>query len=131
MIEVLTRALEAEDGLAYAILFGSTARGTARRGSDLDVAVAYTHGRRPATLEIGSLIARLEAATGVRVDLVLIEEAPPAVAYRIFRDGRVLVRRDRTAFVARKAKAIVDYLDFRPLEQLTAAGVLSAARRGR
>jgi len=131
VIEVLTRALQAEDALAYAILFGSAARGAARTGSDLDVAVAYAHGRRPAPLEIGSLTARLEALTGARVDLVLIDEAPPGLAYRIFRDGHLLVLRDRSALVARKAKAILEYLDFRPIEELAASGVLEAARRGR
>lgn len=131
MIERLTQALQAEGDLAYAIVFGSTARGTARGGSDLDVAVSYAGRRRPATPEIGSLVARLEAATSARIDLTLIDEAPPALAYRVFRDGRTLLLRDRGALVARKAEAILEYLDFRPIEQLTASGVLAAARRDR
>ncbi len=132
MLEPLTRALEAEDGLAYAILFGSAARGTAHAGSDLDVAVAYAGGRTPEVMEIGGLVSRLEAATGgARVDLVLIDEAAPGLAYRVFRDGRALVVRDRSALVGRKAKAILEYLDFRPIEEMIANGVLAAARRGR
>jgi hypothetical protein len=54
------------------------------------------------------------------------------LAYRIFRDGHVLIERDRRALVARKARAILDYLDFKPVEDLCTAGILrAAARRGR
>ena len=35
-------------------------------------------------------------------------EAPPAVAYRVFRDGQILVVKDRRAFVERKARAILE-----------------------
>jgi hypothetical protein len=58
------------------------------------------------------------------------ERAP--LAYRIFRDGRLLVERNHAALVARKARALLDYLDFRPIEEQCAAGVLrAAAARGR
>ncbi len=36
--------------------------------------------------------------------------------------------RDRGALVSRKARAILEYLDFRPVEELCASGVLAAAR---
>jgi hypothetical protein len=59
-------------------------------------------------------------------------EAPPPLAYRIFRDGRLLVERDRRAMVARKARAVLDDLDFKPVENRCAAAILrSAAGRGR
>ena len=64
-------------------------------------------------------------------DLVLIDAAPPGLAYRVFRDGVVLVVADRAAFVERKAKAILEYLDFRWVEEACAQGVLAAAARGR
>ncbi|MEO6222950.1 MAG: nucleotidyltransferase domain-containing protein, partial [Vicinamibacterales bacterium] len=68
---------------------------------------------------------------GRAVDLVLLSDAPPALAYRVFRDGVTLVERDHSAFAQRKARAVLDYLDFRPVETLAARGVLAAAARGR
>ena len=62
------------------------------------------------------------------VDLVLMQEAPPGLAYRVFAGGRVILERDRAALVERKAQAIIDYLDFKPIEELCAGGVLAAAR---
>ena len=132
MLDALRRILEAEPGIAYALLFGSTVRGTARADSDADVAIELKPGGARDVHTLGGLVARLASAAGRPVDLVLLDEAPPPLAYRIFRDGRLVVERDHDAMVARKARALLDYLDFRPVEELCAAGVLRAAAvRGR
>ena len=106
----------------------SNARGDARQGSDVDVAIGLVPGARLSAQEIGDLVSRLESAVARTVDLVILDEAPPAIAYRVFRDGVEMVVRDRRALVDRKARAILEYLDFRPIEELCASGVLVAAR---
>ena len=132
MLDALRRILEAEPGIAYALLFGSTVRGTARADSDADVAIELKPGGARDVHALGSLAARLSSAAGRPVDLVLLDEAAPPLAYRIFRDGRLVVEHDHNAMVARKARALLDYLDFKPVEELCAAGVLrAAAARGR
>lgn len=129
MFEAIRDVLLAEPRVLYALVFGSHARGAARPDSDLDVAIGA---REPFDVrELGDLIGRLEAASGRTVDLVLLAEAPPALAYRVFRDGVVVVERDRPALVERKARAILEYLDFKPIEDLCIRGALAAARRGR
>jgi predicted nucleotidyltransferase len=127
MLDALRRILDAEPGVAYALLFGSSARGNDRVDSDVDVALALTPGTPRDVHALGALAARLESAAGRLVDLVLLDEVPPGLAYRIFRDGLVLVERDHQALVARKARALLDYLDFKPVEERCAAGVLRAA----
>jgi predicted nucleotidyltransferase len=132
MLDALRRILDAEPGVAYALLFGSSARGTQHLDSDVDVALELTAGAARNVQALGGLVARLQCAAGRRVDLVLLDEAPAPLAYRIFRDGRLLVERDHGALVARKARAILGYLDFKPVEERCAAGVLRvAAARGR
>ena len=131
-MEALQRVLADDPRVAYALLFGSGARGDTHEGSDLDVAIAFRAGVMADTHALGDLVSALEgAAGGRRIDLLLIDEAPPPVAYRAFRDGVVLVENDHRAFAARKARAILEYLDFRPVEALAARGVLSAAAHGR
>lgn len=127
MLETLRRVLEAEGGIAYALLFGSGGRGALTPASDVDVAVELRPGTPRDTATLGHLAARLESAAGRRVDLILMEEAPAPLAYRIFRDGRVLLERDHAALVERKAQAILQYLDFKPVEERCADGVLRAA----
>ena len=131
MFEALQNVLAEENRVAYAIAFGSAARGSAGAHSDLDLALGLAGDARLTAREVGSLAARLEAAAGVPVDLVLLDEAPPGLAYRVFRDGRLILARDPSALVARKARAILEYLDFQPIEELLARGALGAAARGR
>ena len=131
MIEALRRVLAQDPRIAYALAFGSSARGAARPDSDLDVAVGLAAGVHLTALDLGELASRLEDAAGKPVDLVLLDAAPPGLAYRVFRDGRTIVERDRRALVERKAKAILEYLDFQPIEELCARGALDAAAHGR
>jgi predicted nucleotidyltransferase len=81
--------------------------------------------------DLGTLIADLERAAGRPVDLVLLDEAPAPLAFRFVRDGVILLERDHRALADRKARAILEYLDFRPLEALLARGALASASRGR
>jgi hypothetical protein len=127
-MEVLRKILERDARVAYALLFGSNARGLARSSSDIDVAIGLAPGAAFSTHDFGELVSRLQSAAERPVDLVVLDEAPPAVAYRVFRDGVELMVRDRPALVERKARAIVEYLDFQPIEELCASGVLAAAR---
>lgn len=127
VIEGIREILEGDSRVAYALRFGSTARGRAHSGSDVDIAVGLVPRARLSARDVGDLVSRLESAAGRPVDLVILDEAPPALAYRVFRDPELMVR-DRTALVDRKARAILEYLDFQPIEQLCASGVLAAAR---
>ena len=126
----LRAVLEADSRIAYGILFGSKGRGTSHDRSDTDVAIGFARGATLCVTELGDLLSRLESAAGGRVDLVLLDEARPGLAYRVFRDGRVIFERDHRALVERKARAILEYLDFQPVEEAFTRGVLGAAPRG-
>jgi uncharacterized protein YutE (UPF0331/DUF86 family)/predicted nucleotidyltransferase len=126
MLEALRRVLADDPRVAYAIAFGSAARGAAGSHSDVDAALGLLAGARLTARELGALAARLEAAAGRPVDLVLLDEAPPGLAYRVFRDGRPILTRDASALAERKARAILEYFDFQPIEELCARGALDA-----
>jgi predicted nucleotidyltransferase len=130
VIDRLRSVLEGDPRIAYAILFGSRGRGSAHDRSDADLATGLARGGRLSATDLGEIVSRLERAARRHVDLVLLDEAGPGLAYRAFRDGRVLFERDRAALVARKARAILEYLDFRPVEETFTRAVLGAAHRG-
>jgi hypothetical protein len=131
MQEALRRALAEDPRISYALLFGSSARGSSTPHSDVDVALGLATGVRLTALELGALASRLADAAGRPVDLVLLEEAHPGLAYRIFRDGETILERDREALVERKARAILEYLDFQPIEAACTRAVLATAANGR
>ncbi len=130
-MEAHRKVLAEDSRIAYALVFGSTARGTAQAGSDVNVAVGLEPRVRLCALELGNLISRLERASGCAVDVVVVDEAPPVIAYRVFRDGHVIIEKNHRTLVAHKTRAILEYLDFRPIETLAAGGVLAAAAHGR
>ena len=130
-MDAVQRILDRDARIAYALRFGSSARRTAHAGSDVDIAIGLEPGTSLTTRDIGALVSDLEQASGRSVDVVMLDEAPAAVAYRVFRDGAVLMERNHRAMADRKARAILDYLDFRPLEALAVKGALAAAARGR
>ena len=130
-MDALCRVLNDDPQVEFALLFGSRVRGSAHAGSDLDIAVGLKADTTLTPLELGDLVSRLERATGCAVDLLVLNEAPSPVAFRVFQEGRLIVGKNHGAFVDRKAAAILQYLDFRPVEELAARGVLSAAAHGR
>ena len=125
----IRRALTEVPHAAFAIVYGSMARGTSHPGSDLDIALGFTGGHRPTAREIGVIVSGLEEATGHTVDLLDLDRAPSGVAFRVFRDGEQAWVRDRPALVARKARAILEYLDFEPFERAFSDAMLSRRRR--
>jgi len=131
MIDRLKAVLDADPRIAYALIFGSAATGrVVRADSDVDVAIGLAEGAGLTPLEIGALVARLEEAAGRPIDLVLLDEAPPGLAYRVFRDGRPMTVRSEAALKARFVRAVLEYLDFKPFEELFTRGALRAATRG-
>jgi predicted nucleotidyltransferase len=129
MDDSIRRVLEDDPRIAYAVLFGSHARDSVHSHSDVDIAIGITPDCRLDAMDVGTLIAKLESAVLRSVDLVVLNEAPPGLAYRIFRDGKPIFVRDRKAFTSRLAWAVLEYLDFQPIEELFARSVL--ARHGR
>lgn len=127
VLDALRRTLSDDPRIAYALVFGSTARGTGHALSDVDVAIGTPDDAPLSTRDIGELTSKLEGAAGRAVHLVVLNDAPPGLAYRVFKDGQPLLVRDKAAFKSRLARAILDYLDFRPVEELFTRGVLRAS----
>lgn len=130
-VDALRGLLGRDSRIAYALVFGSTARGTEHAQSDVDIAVGLSAGVSFSARETGALVSDLEQAAGRPINLVFLHEAPPALAYRIFRDGVTVLERDHRALVDRKARAVLEYLDFQPFEAIAVRGALNAAARGR
>ena len=111
----LRRVLAERDDVAAAYLFGSTARGTRRPDSDVDVGVLFlgTPPERysPEHLELQD---GLTAAVGLPVQLVLLHDAPADLVHRVLRDGILVVERDAAARVRYEVKKRNEYFDLLP-----------------
>lgn len=116
VIARLTETLATLDGdLAAAYLFGSAARGEARPGSDVDVAILL---RQEPEATLGGLRAdladTLAEALGRPVDLVVLNRAPADLIHRVLRDGVLLLDRDSSLRIAFEVRSRNEYFDLLP-----------------
>ncbi len=124
--DALATALAADEEVLAAYLFGSQARGEAGSLSDVDVAVwlrgvpsvSESHHRHLAL--IGAAASALKSD---EVQVVVLNTAPPLLAHRVLRDGRLLVDRDPRARVRSETAVILEYLDTIPLRSELSRGL--------
>ena len=105
----------APDVVAAIYVFGSVARGTATLSSDLDLGVLLRTSP-PSTLE-GRLLdyqGELEREVQRPVQIVILNDAPPDLAYRMLRDGQVVLERDRSARLRFEVRTRNLYFDLLP-----------------
>ena len=129
----LTRTLapvfDADRRVRFAFVFGSVAAGTAGPGSDVDLAVSVEP--RGTLLEDARLHDALVETLGREdVDLVVLEDAPLWMQYRIVA-GRPVFSRDDVARVRFRASVEQRFLDFKPYHDAYLAAVHRRAREGR
>jgi uncharacterized protein len=123
--ERLISTLSARPEILEAYLFGSQAQGTASAHSDVDVAV-FVSASAPGESGFGydaELGAELQSALGRSdVDVVVLNNAPPALYHRVLRDGERLFARDLHATTTREGQALSRYFDYIPqLKKIDAA----------
>lgn len=128
----LREVLARDERVDCAWLFGSVARGEAGPLSDVDVAVLLSLSVAPeARMDVAAALWEALERRCPRVDLVILEEAPPALRHRVFRDGILLVERDERRRVAFESRAIQEYLDFQYLSEIYDRALLTRAAEGR
>jgi uncharacterized protein len=118
LIKLRERLVPVPEGIVAVYIFGSVARGQARRSSDVDVGVLYEV-TPPATLEgMGfELAAELERVIGRPVDLVVLNRAPADLIHRVLRDGILVVERDRNRRIEFEIKSRNEYFDLAPIRE--------------
>ena len=111
--------------LKLAVLFGSTARGQARKGSDVDLALLVDPDAPEARLRA---LIELERAAGREVDPVFVNEAPPLLRFEIARDGVLILEREEGLWAGVKARAMMDWWDWAPYARALAKAAVQRLR---
>ena len=99
-------------------LYGSRARGTASRESDVDLGVLLKAEPAPTLRNAArDLEATAERALGLPVEVVVVNSAPADLVHRILRDGVILLDRDRAARLRFEVRSRNEYFDLEPLRR--------------
>ena len=125
-IDRLPEALEVRPEVAFAYVFGSGSSGPQHRLSDVDIAVSvFPHALAPRVerktttdlwLDLWGVVER--ALRRDDVDLVLLHRAPPLLADRVARTGKVLFSRDEPGRIRWIVETKSRYCDLRPLREM-------------
>lgn len=120
--------LESDVRVCFAYLFGSVAQGTARPGSDIDIAVLTRP--RGTLLDDARLQDELAAALGREdVDLLVLDDAPLWLRYRVV-SGEVVFSRDERCRIAFREWTEKEFLDFQPYHDSYLKAIRDRAQRG-
>lgn len=119
LVSAIASAAESLPEVQAAFLFGSQASGRARIDSDIDVAVLLEG--TPvvdARSRLRSVIAAFAAHVAAdRLDTVILNDAPPALAFQILKSGKLAFERDRTALHRFRVRTYARHSDFEPTER--------------
>lgn len=120
LAHAIAQATESLPEIQAAFLFGSQASGRARAESDIDVAVLLDTDLAP----IGArerlrrvLEALAEHIAADRLDLVILNDAPPALAFQVLKHGKLALERDRTALHRFRVVTYSRHSDFVAVER--------------
>ena len=129
-----TEVLAARPEVVLAYLFCSYARGRPTPISDIDFAVLLS-GDVPREGYLDAQIALMRALTKIfrsdEVQVVILNAAPPLLAYKVIVEGKLLTCRDPVARVRFQVRATQRYFDTRPLRRALAEATARRIREGR
>jgi predicted nucleotidyltransferase len=114
-LDELTTLLAADQDVELAMLFGSSAVGELRPGSDVDVAVLTRSGLTPKRRR--EIVRAIAEIVGRPVDLVDLRTAGVHVTSQVLRHGVRLVHRRPGVFADLLSRNLTDAADFLPYRE--------------
>ncbi len=116
----VAHVLRKEKKVLVGYLYGSTARGTARVDSDIDVAVVLKAGTRiPLRYPERLAILLEQALAGKRiVDVRILNETPVRFRFHVLKEGRRVFERNPRERVQFETYATQMYYDMKPMHDL-------------
>jgi len=118
IIEQLERFFEKREEIQFALLFGSTIKGTSNKLSDVDIAVMIAPGFKDSSPYGYQATLTADLMQELRrndVDVVILNEAPILLKYEILRYGDFVHIRDKQARIQFQVDTLNQYEDFKQL----------------
>lgn len=131
LLTALRDRLTPETDVLVAYVYGSHARGTAGPLSDVDVGVLLNEGSDYFQRRVDLTRAVAEVTGDDAADVVVLNDAPIALSYRVLRDGKVILSRDERSRIRFVVQTIDRYLDMAPMRRMYADGTRHRLAEGR
>jgi predicted nucleotidyltransferase len=109
--------LKGDKRIVAVMLFGSWARNEQKALSDIDVCVIPARG-----IALDTLVG---LTPPLDTDVSYFYNLPLHVREKVLSEGKPLLMNDREAFLETKVRAVVEYLEFKPLRERLISAMLS------
>lgn len=125
IVEVIKEYFSVHKGIIAVYLFGSVARGTFNKKSDVDIALMLDKGLDK--IDIFDLKLKiavdLEQLLGVEVDIVIFNDANLRLKHQILK-GELVIGENNPLRVKKESRAVSEYLDMRYFYDVYEEGML-------
>lgn len=121
LIEIIKSTLLPRKEIVLAYLYGSFAKGISHPHSDVDVAILLDPDKNiyskeyPYGYSAGVLADLIKALHTNRVDLIVLNNAPPFLKFQVIRYGRLVFSRSEAKRIDFQVKTITKYNDVKRL----------------
>lgn len=115
--ERLMALIKDDDNILFAILFGSHAERTARKESDLDLAIYFRN--PPQGMDKLAVINELSDAAGRDVHLVVLNESSALLRHQVLKYGVPVIIKDMEAYYRFREKTIANYDEYKFVSGMT------------
>jgi len=110
VVEKLKKYFSSKKDIGFAVIFGSHILGKTFRESDIDIAIYFKEGYSVESIK--KIWRELEGISGKDVDLVILNTAPPLIAYTAIR-GKAMVINDFRVYLDYMLSTSQEAEDFR------------------
>jgi len=130
-IKRIIHYFKALDEVSALYIFGSYPKERKTKESDIDIAVLIDASKLK-TKDFEHLKNKYYAASpkfSLRfIDIVILNTAPPFLKYQVLKTGKVLFDRNRKLRVKFTERAITEYLDYKPIQDICLKAVAKRFR---
>jgi len=117
MLKDIIRVLRNRKEIAFAYLYGSVARGSENKESDVDIAVFLKYSKalnNPMYESSLALELEKELKNKKEVDVRILNDKPIVFIYQVLKYGKRIFTRDNKSAVNFEVAALDKYFDFKP-----------------
>lgn len=117
-IEELIESFKADKDILALYVFGSYAKNNIKPLSDIDFAVVLNDifpKEKYSKKRINLLNKAVEVLKTEEIDLIILNQVPPFLAFQVIKNGRILFCRDNLKLVNKRVNILNEYFDFMPV----------------
>ena len=118
-IKLIMNELRSNDEVEAIYLFGSYAKGNAKPISDIDICVLTKRDIPKRVKE------EILSNSSKNIDISIFWDLPPTIRFRVFKEGKLLYKRDEIALQRVKVDTLKSYLDIQPMIKRHCIHILS------